>query len=191
MACSVTAATRASSVMAEPPARALCRSGGGAGGSTVTTRRSPHTILPRTRTRACSQHRGPATSRDRSMRSSHARASSRVRRATTVVTHASPSSPGGDGEGTPPPSPPPGASSSRRDVINGVFFALSVPLWRDVLHDLGYLHGEEDEPADLPSPPPGSGFKTATFAGGCFWCMEKPFDVVDGVIATTSGYTAG
>ena len=40
--------------------------------------------------------------------------------------------------------------------------------------------GEEDEPAELPVPPPGSGYKTATFAGGCFWCMEKPFDVVDG-----------
>ena len=32
---------------------------------------------------------------------------------------------------------------------------------------------------------------TATFAGGCFWCMEPPFDKLDGVISTTSGYTAG
>lgn len=32
---------------------------------------------------------------------------------------------------------------------------------------------------------------TATFAGGCFWCMEGPFDALDGVISTTSGYTAG
>ncbi len=31
----------------------------------------------------------------------------------------------------------------------------------------------------------------ATFAGGCFWCMEPPFDDVDGVISTTSGYTGG
>lgn len=31
----------------------------------------------------------------------------------------------------------------------------------------------------------------ATFAGGCFWCMEKPFDVIDGVVSTTSGYTGG
>ncbi|MGB3612786.1 MAG: peptide-methionine (S)-S-oxide reductase MsrA [Elainellaceae cyanobacterium] len=31
----------------------------------------------------------------------------------------------------------------------------------------------------------------ATFAGGCFWCMEKPFDQLSGVIATTSGYTGG
>ncbi len=32
---------------------------------------------------------------------------------------------------------------------------------------------------------------TATFAGGCFWCMEKPFDVLEGVVSTTSGYTGG
>ena len=31
----------------------------------------------------------------------------------------------------------------------------------------------------------------ATFAGGCFWCMEKPFDTVDGVISTISGYANG
>ena len=32
---------------------------------------------------------------------------------------------------------------------------------------------------------------TAIFAGGCFWCMEGPFDKIDGVISTTSGYTGG
>lgn len=32
---------------------------------------------------------------------------------------------------------------------------------------------------------------TATFAGGCFWCMEPPFDDVDGVASTTSGYAGG
>ena len=31
----------------------------------------------------------------------------------------------------------------------------------------------------------------ATFAGGCFWCMEPPFDKIDGVISTTSGYAGG
>ena len=31
----------------------------------------------------------------------------------------------------------------------------------------------------------------AIFAGGCFWCMEPPFDKLDGVISTTSGYTSG
>lgn len=31
----------------------------------------------------------------------------------------------------------------------------------------------------------------AIFAGGCFWCMEQPFDELDGVLDTTSGYTGG
>lgn len=31
----------------------------------------------------------------------------------------------------------------------------------------------------------------AIFAGGCFWCMEPPFDVIDGVLSTTSGYIGG
>ena len=32
---------------------------------------------------------------------------------------------------------------------------------------------------------------TATFAGGCFWCMEPPFDAIDGVAATISGFAGG
>ena len=31
----------------------------------------------------------------------------------------------------------------------------------------------------------------ATFAGGCFWCMEPPFDELQGVISTTAGYMGG
>ena len=31
----------------------------------------------------------------------------------------------------------------------------------------------------------------ATFSGGCFWCMEPPFDELDGVVSTTSGYIGG
>ncbi len=34
-------------------------------------------------------------------------------------------------------------------------------------------------------------YETATFAGGCFWCMEPPYDKLDGVISTTSGYIGG
>jgi len=33
--------------------------------------------------------------------------------------------------------------------------------------------------------------KVATFGGGCFWCMEPPYDKLDGVISTTSGYMGG
>ena len=38
---------------------------------------------------------------------------------------------------------------------------------------------------------PGANLAKATFAGGCFWCMEPPFDRLDGVVSTTSGYTGG
>ena len=31
----------------------------------------------------------------------------------------------------------------------------------------------------------------ATFAGGCFWCMEPPFDELNGVLSTVSGYIGG
>lgn len=33
--------------------------------------------------------------------------------------------------------------------------------------------------------------RTAVFAGGCFWCMEPPYDKLDGVLETTSGYSGG
>ncbi|MCH8029201.1 MAG: peptide-methionine (S)-S-oxide reductase MsrA [Candidatus Dadabacteria bacterium] len=31
----------------------------------------------------------------------------------------------------------------------------------------------------------------ATFAGGCFWCMEPPFEKLDGVLEVISGYVGG
>jgi peptide-methionine (S)-S-oxide reductase len=42
-----------------------------------------------------------------------------------------------------------------------------------------------DKPADQP------GLAKATFAGGCFWCMQPPYDKLDGVVSTTAGYTGG
>jgi len=33
--------------------------------------------------------------------------------------------------------------------------------------------------------------RVATFGGGCFWCMEPPYDELDGVLSTTSGYMGG
>ena len=32
---------------------------------------------------------------------------------------------------------------------------------------------------------------TATFAGGCFWCMEPPFEKLEGVSEVVSGYAGG
>ena len=37
----------------------------------------------------------------------------------------------------------------------------------------------------------GQGLEKATFAGGCFWCMEPPFDKLEGVKSVVSGYTGG
>jgi peptide-methionine (S)-S-oxide reductase len=34
-------------------------------------------------------------------------------------------------------------------------------------------------------------YARATFSGGCFWCLQPPFDTLDGVIATIVGYTGG
>ncbi len=34
-------------------------------------------------------------------------------------------------------------------------------------------------------------YETAIFAGGCFWCMEPPFEKLDGVLEAASGYTGG
>jgi peptide-methionine (S)-S-oxide reductase len=42
-------------------------------------------------------------------------------------------------------------------------------------------------PARAAEPP----LATAIFAGGCFWCMEPPFDDLDGVSDTESGYIGG
>jgi peptide-methionine (S)-S-oxide reductase len=33
--------------------------------------------------------------------------------------------------------------------------------------------------------------QTAVFAGGCFWCMEPPYDKLEGVVSTRVGYAGG
>ena len=33
--------------------------------------------------------------------------------------------------------------------------------------------------------------RTAIFGGGCFWCMEPPFEQMDGVLEVTAGYSGG
>ena len=36
-----------------------------------------------------------------------------------------------------------------------------------------------------------SKYQKAYFAGGCFWCMEPPFEALEGVVEATSGYMGG
>ena len=36
-----------------------------------------------------------------------------------------------------------------------------------------------------------SKYEKATFAGGCFWCMEPPFENLDGVVKVVPGYAGG
>jgi peptide-methionine (S)-S-oxide reductase len=51
---------------------------------------------------------------------------------------------------------------------------------------------ESDDKVRASDPPAaGDGLATAILAGGCFWCMEPPYDKLEGVVSTTSGYTGG
>lgn len=47
--------------------------------------------------------------------------------------------------------------------------------------------------AETPAPQGASkaGLSEAVFAGGCFWCMEPPFEKLEGVQSVVSGYTGG
>ena len=50
---------------------------------------------------------------------------------------------------------------------------------------------EDMDPASSDAAIPAAVADTATFAGGCFWCMEPPYDKIDGVASTTSGFAGG
>ena len=65
-------------------------------------------------------------------------------------------------------------------IINSIgFLALSL---------VGMLHASGGQTSFDPTQ---DQFERATFAGGCFWCMQPPFDKLDGVISTTVGYCGG
>jgi peptide-methionine (S)-S-oxide reductase len=68
--------------------------------------------------------------------------------------------------------------SSMRAIHIALFLVLPLALW-----SAGGPGAEEKAPSGA--------YAKATFAGGCFWCMEHPFDVLPGVVSTTSGYAGG
>jgi methionine-S-sulfoxide reductase len=88
-------------------------------------------------------------------------------------------------------------SGGRREtLINLAFLGVSLPLWKDIFHDLGFYSGPDDAFAEVPSVNNlnGTDEDTAIFAGGCFWCMEETFEKPEKsgfVRATTSGYAGG
>jgi len=54
------------------------------------------------------------------------------------------------------------------------------------------MNNDKSEPiAQTDRTPTGSKLAVATFAGGCFWCMEQPFERLEGVSEVISGYTGG
>lgn len=55
-----------------------------------------------------------------------------------------------------------------------------------LLFGLSSIHAD-----DRAVKPAGGQSQKASFAGGCFWCMQSPFDKLDGVISTRVGYTGG
>ncbi len=68
-------------------------------------------------------------------------------------------------------------------VLSGLFFVV-----------LGAVMAEEKASTPGIRDSGGMGNETkqkALFAGGCFWCMEKPFEKLDGVLSVVSGYAGG
>lgn len=79
--------------------------------------------------------------------------------------------------------------NSFRTIIFGLpILALAIFIANSVISTQGGTPGYEGVARAKAA---SAGVATATFAGGCFWCMEPPFEKLDGVTKVTSGYTGG
>jgi peptide-methionine (S)-S-oxide reductase len=78
----------------------------------------------------------------------------------------------------------------RLDRRNGIIMRRTMTGLLLVLCAVATAWGQGSVPQG-PTQAPTEKRATATFAGGCFWCVEADFDKVEGVLSTTSGYTAG
>jgi len=70
-------------------------------------------------------------------------------------------------------------------IILSWFLILAVPAGIIAVQPVGPVAAAESQQQA------GSDVAKAMFAGGCFWCMEKPFEHLDGVINVVSGYAGG
>jgi peptide-methionine (S)-S-oxide reductase len=66
------------------------------------------------------------------------------------------------------------------------FQILAVTLLAVIVLTVGLVFADEPKKGGLPPR-----LEKATLAGGCFWCMEHPFDELEGVVSVTPGYTGG
>ena len=62
-----------------------------------------------------------------------------------------------------------------RSVWAGVITALTLLL------TAGFAVSAKEDKHDVNTTSPHPAMEKALFAGGCFWCMEKPFEELDGV----------
>jgi peptide methionine sulfoxide reductase msrA/msrB len=80
--------------------------------------------------------------------------------------------------------------------MSGMFFLLLIGLamilmpWIGACSEDGPSQTRRDAKVAVPNST-STDWEIATFAGGCFWCMEHPFEKLDGVASVESGYTGG
>jgi len=71
-------------------------------------------------------------------------------------------------------------------VVKNIFILFIITLFFTCITVSGY--GEENIVVKNEEE---SKMEKATFAGGCFWCMESPFEELNGVTEVIAGYTGG
>ncbi|WOD41878.1 peptide-methionine (S)-S-oxide reductase MsrA [Nodosilinea sp. E11] len=76
-------------------------------------------------------------------------------------------------------------------TLRRLFFGLLLVAALGLMWDALPFYATADSMPEPAATTTDANLATATFAGGCFWCMEGPFDHLDGVVSTTSGYTGG
>ncbi|AHM58057.1 peptide methionine sulfoxide reductase msrA/msrB (plasmid) [Peptoclostridium acidaminophilum DSM 3953] len=77
---------------------------------------------------------------------------------------------------------------TRRNILRiAAMVALASIVWLAV----NKYSGERSDNMKLDVEINDKNYKKAVFAGGCFWCMEGPFERLEGVVEVLAGYTGG